>query len=128
MLGTDRAVVVHGQDGMDEVSLNGPTDATLVSEGCVTELRWTPEQFGLPRCRREDLTVEGPEESAAVIRAVLRGQRGPARDVVVANAAAGLWTAGRVPSLVTGVEIAAEVIDSGAASRLLERLAECSHR
>jgi len=128
MLGTDRAVVVHGQDGMDEVSLNGPTDATVVSEGRVAELRWTPDQLGLPRCRREDLTVEGPEESAAVIRAVLRGERGPARDVVLANAAAGLWTAGRVPSLATGVETAAGAIDSGAAACVLERLVACSHR
>jgi len=128
MLGTDRAVVVHGQDGMDEVSLSGPTDATLVSEGRVAELRWTPEQFALPRCRREDLTVEGPEQSAALIRGVLAGQRGPARDVVLANAAAGLWTAGRVPSPAAGVDVAANAIDCGAAALLLERLVARSNR
>jgi len=128
MLGIDRAMVVHGQDGMDEVSLSGPTDATLVSEGRVAELRWTPEQFGLPRCRREDLTVEGPEQSAAVIRALLDGQRGPPRNMVVANAAAALWTVGRVPSLAACVEAAAEAIDCGAAALVLERLVECTHR
>jgi len=128
MLGTERAAVVHGQDGMDEVSLSAATDVTLVAEGQRTELRWTPEEFGLPRCRREDLLVDGPEQSAATILAVLKGQRGPARDMVVANAAAALWTVGRVPSLPAGVDAAAEALDSGSAALLLERLVNSTHR
>jgi anthranilate phosphoribosyltransferase len=128
MLGTDRAVVVHGQDGMDEVSLSGPTDATVVSEGRVLEMQWTPEEFGLPRCSREELTVEGPGQSAAVIRTVLAGRPGPDRDMVVANAAAALWTTGRSPSLPACVGHAAKAIDSGAAALLLERLVECTNR
>jgi len=128
MLGADRAAVVHGQDGMDEVSLSGPTDVTLVADGQLTELSWTPEQFGLPHGRREDLVVEGPEQSAATILAILKGQRGPARDIVVANAAAALWTVGRVASLPAGVNAAAEAIDSGSAALLLQRLVDSTHR
>jgi anthranilate phosphoribosyltransferase len=128
MLGTQRAAVVHGGDGMDEVSLGGTTHVTLVSEGRLSELSWSPEEFGLPRWSREDLIVDGPEQSAAAIRAVLGGQRGAARDVIVANAAAALWVAGRGPSPSACVGPAAEAIDSGAAARLLDRLVDYSHR
>ncbi len=127
-LGIQRAAVVHGEDGMDEVSLGGATYVTLVSEGGLAELCWSPEEFGLPRWSREELTVDGPEQSAAMIRAVLGGQSGPARDVVVANAAAALWIAGRAPSLSACVGPAVEAIDSGAAALLLARLVEFSNR
>jgi anthranilate phosphoribosyltransferase len=134
MLGIQRAAVVHGEDGMDEVTLGGATHVTLVSEGRVLEMKWTPEEFGLPRCTREDLMVEGPEQSAAMIREVLEGQPGPARDIVVANAAAALWTAGRetesgtFSDLYGCVNAAVESIDCGAAARLLSRLVEYTNR
>ncbi len=128
MLGTQRAVVVHGEDGMDEVTLGGATHVSSVSEGRVRELRWTPEDFGLPRCLREQLTVKGPEHSAAMIRAVLEGQRGPARDVIVANAAAALWTAGRASAIAACVDAAAAALDRGAAASLLKQLVKATNR
>jgi anthranilate phosphoribosyltransferase len=128
MLGTDRAVVVHGEDGLDEVTLGGATFASDVRHQHVTPVQWTPEQFGLGRIAREPLLVAGPEESAATICAVLECRSGPARDIVIANAAAALWTAGRAESLLECAGVAAEAIDSAAARRLLSRLVEFTNR
>lgn len=124
LLGTRRAVVVHGLEGLDEVSLCGPTRAAQVSAGGVQWFQWEPADFGVPAQAMDDLVVEGPEHSAEVIRGVLGGQRGPTRDVVVLNAAAALWVAGRAGSLAACARLAAEAIDSGAARELLARLAE----
>jgi anthranilate phosphoribosyltransferase len=128
MLGVDRAVVVHGEDGLDEVTLGGRTQASEVCGRGVTPLQWTPEHFGLGRSGRETLLVAGPEQSAAVIRAILEGHRGPQRDVVVANAAAALWTAGVAGSLLECAGLAAEAIDNGAARRLLRQLVDYTNR
>lgn len=128
LLGTRRAVVVHGEDGMDEVTLSGATQATEVAGPRTQPLRWTPADFGLPPTPLEGLLVEGPAHSAAVIREVLRGQRGPARDIVLANAAAALWTAGRAGELLEAVGLACEAIDSGAAEGLLRRLVELTRQ
>jgi anthranilate phosphoribosyltransferase len=127
LLGTTRAVVVHGEDGLDEVTLNGPTHATEAAAGQLREFRWTPDDFGVENAPLDSLRVEGPEQSAALIRGVLDGRRGPARDIVVANAAAALWTVGRVSSVREGAALACERIDSGAARDLLKRLAARSH-
>jgi len=124
MLGTRRVLVVHGCDGLDEVTLGGPTDVTEAAEGTTRQFRWTPEDFGLERADMKSLSVEGPEQSAAVIRDLFAGKKGPARDVVVANAAAALWTAGRDDALAECTRLAAEVIDSGAVAELLARLVE----
>jgi anthranilate phosphoribosyltransferase len=124
LLGSKRSSVVHGSDGLDEVTLSGPTHVTETAGGRLDHFQWTPEDFGLPKADRADLQVSGPEESAAVIRGVLAGRTGPARDIVLANAAAALWTAGVVSTLREGVRRAAEAIDSGAAQDLLARLAE----
>lgn len=124
MLGTQRAVVVHGEDGLDEVTLNGPTRVLEITAGGSHEHRWTPADFGLEPAGLEALRVDGPDQSAAVIRQVLAGARGPARDIVVANAAAALWTAGRSDSLAECARQAAEALDSGAAETLLARLIE----
>ncbi len=134
MLGTRRAVVVHGSDGLDEVTLNGATLVTEVSrdeaaQGETTrDLLWSPADFGLREGPLDTLLVEGPEQSAAIVRGVLRGEPGPARDIVVANAAAALWTAGRESSLEAGARLAAEAIDSGAAQAILARLVDLSNR
>ena len=128
MLGVDRAVVVHGEDGLDEVTLGGTTLASVVCGEQITLLQWSPEQFGLSRTSRDTLLVEGPEESAAKIGKVLAGRRGPERDVVLANAAAALWTAGRSDSLTECAGMAAAAIDSGAARTLLHRLADYTNR
>ena len=127
LLGTTRAVVVHGDDGLDEVTLNGATQVSESAGGRLRHVRWCPADFGLQPSPLDGLTVEGPEQSAAIIRGVLSGQKGPARDIVVANAAAALWTAGRGEDLGTCARMAAEAIDCGAAKELLARLGRLSH-
>ena len=123
MLGTRRTVVVHGADGLDEVTLDGSTDATDVQGRRTYELRWTPQDFGLEPAGREAMLVEGPEQSAEIIRDILAGRPGPPRDIVVANSAAALWTAGKVATPIEGAALAVEAIRNGAARDLLSRLA-----
>ncbi len=121
-LGAERAWVVHGRDGLDELSTAG---ATLVAEwdgSTVRTFELTPEEAGLPRARLEDLTGGDPFHNAEAVRAVLAGVRGPLRDAVLLGAAGALIVAGRIRSLREGIAIAAESVDSGAAARALERL------
>jgi anthranilate phosphoribosyltransferase len=123
-LGTRRTLVVHGADRLDEVTL---ADVTKVTEAAGTQLRefeWTAADFGLPPAGRETMQVDGPRQSAEIIRAILDGHPGPPRDIVVANAAAALWTVGRSESLRECARLAAKAIDNGAARDLLARLAE----
>ncbi|MEX0675457.1 MAG: anthranilate phosphoribosyltransferase [Pirellulales bacterium] len=127
LLGTERSVVVQGEDGMDEVTLAGPTRVTLVTAGGMRNFSWTPADFGLSPAGLESLLVRGPEESAKMIADVLGGGAGAARDIVVVNAAAALWTAGRAESPRTCAEVAAAAIDTGAAKDLLKRLVELSN-
>ncbi|SRR5579883_2601789 len=121
-LGTRHALLVCGRDGLDEVSLSGPTLVREVKGNTVSSMEWTPDDFGLAPCRLDELRVDGPEESAAVIRAVLRGEEGPPRRVVLANAAAALLAAEKVASLPEGVETAVHAIESGRALRVLSDL------
>lgn len=125
-LGIHRAAVVHGSDGLDEATLSGPTFVQWIDSGRITEETWTPDDFGLPTARIEDLRVNGPRESAERIRAIFAGDRGPNRDVVIANAAAALRVAGTVSSLRDGAARAATAIDSRAALRLLDDWARLS--
>ncbi len=118
-LGVTRAAVVTGSDGLDEVSLAGPTRVRWVEAGAVTLKAWDLDEFGLAPVRSADLRVSGPAESAARIRELLAGAPGPVRDTVLANAAAALLVAGRVASLAAGVRVASEAVDSGDASALL---------
>lgn len=122
-----RAVVVCGAGGLDEVSLWGETTAFVVEAGGLEGHQWSPETFGLPACGAQDLQVDSPQQSAAVIRGVLAGESGPARDIVLANTAAALFAAERAADLPAGVESAARAIDSGAAAETLERLIELSN-
>ena len=124
LLGVHRALVVHGADGLDEVTLDGTTYVTEASGGRLQHFQWQPADFGLEPAGRQTMLVSGPAESARVIREILHGRRGPPRDIVIANAAAALWTVGRSPSLAQCARQAAEAIDGGAASALLARLAE----
>lgn len=126
LLGTDRSVVVHGSDGLDEVTLSGSTEVAEAA-GQVRHFRWTPADFRLGSIHLASIQVTGPEQSASTIRGILAGQSGPARDIVVANAAAALWTAGKAPTPAAGAALAAESIDSSAASELLARLVARSH-
>ncbi len=127
LLGTHHAAVVTGQDGLDEVTITTLTDVTVVSPDKVSKRFWAPEDFGLQRHPIAALRVETVTESARVIRRVLSGHPGPARDVVIANAAAALWVCGRARSLAEGAMQAAEAIDSQKAARLLDALARLSH-
>ena len=123
------AVVVCGNNELDEVCLWGPTAAFLVTGESVTRADWEPRHFA-PACSVSvaDLVVSTPQESAAVIRDVLGGQPGPRREIVVANAAAALFAAERVSSVGEGAEQARAVLDNGKAATVLHKLADTSQR
>jgi len=127
MLGTTRSMVVSGEDGLGEVTLNGTTNVIQIEEAQQQEIHWTPEDFGLQRNTLEAIEVSGPAQSAAMVRGVLDGAAGPARDIVVLNAAAGLLVFGHSNEPRQAAERVAEAIDSGAAAELLQRLVVMSH-
>lgn len=122
-LGRQRAVVVCGNGELDEVSLWGETIAWIVKDGDLRQETWTAKSFGLSEIAVDDLKVSTPNESAAVIRDIFAGKPGPARDIVLANAAAALLVAEKAADLPTGVQLAAEAVDGGATRELLERFA-----
>lgn len=126
LLGAEHAVVVCGEDGLDEVTLAGCTHATLVTRDGLCEATWAPADFGIEAATLESLHVDDSEASAAMIRRVLDGIAGPPHDIVVINAAAALWTAGTASSLAECAQQAAMAIDSGAARDVLARLVEVS--
>jgi anthranilate phosphoribosyltransferase len=128
LLGTRRVLVIHGSDGLDEVTLRGPTHVVEATPGGLRPFDVAPEDFGLARSDLASIEIDGPQQSAALIRRVLAGQPGPARDIVVANAAAALWTAGRHDTLAVCARQACEAIQSGAAAELLARLVERTQR
>ena len=126
-LGHDRALVVHGEPGLDEISPCGPTHVAELRDGVVSTWQVTPGELGLEEVAPEDLAGGEPAENAAVVRAVLAGdERGAARTAVVINAAAAYYVAGRVESLAEGVAAAARALDSGAAAVVLDRLVHAS--
>jgi anthranilate phosphoribosyltransferase len=121
-LGAERAWVVHGSDGLDELTTTGPSKVAELDAGEVRTFEVTPEQAGLPRARLEDLKGADAETNADALRALLDGVRGPYRDIVLLNAAAALVIAGRADDLRGGVVRAVEAIDRGAAKAVLARL------
>lgn len=125
-LGITRAAVVTGSDGLDEVTLAGPTRVRWVESGRVSTEIWQPADFDLPLVEAAELRVSGPAESAAKLRAAFAGEPGPVRAVLLANSAAALRVAGRVSTLLEGVHVASEAIDSGSATRLLSHWANVS--
>ena len=128
-LGHDRAMVVHGAPGMDEVSPCGATRVAELREGRVSGYEVTPADFGIEPVAPGALAGGEPEENAAVVRAVAEGrERGPARSAVLVNAAAAFVVADRADSLRDGVAAAADAIDSGAAGGVLEKLVQVSRR
>jgi anthranilate phosphoribosyltransferase len=127
-LGTFRAFVVHGADGLDEISNTGESQIAEVHEGVVRSSRVRPEDFGMPRAAIGDLQGGDREENARIIRQVLGGETGPRRDIVLMNAAAALVVGGKAQDLKDGVGLAAASIDSGAAAAKLARLVELSQR
>ncbi len=121
-LGAEHALVVHGEDGLDEITTTGPTRVAEVRDGEVRLSTLSPESLGLPRATLADLAGGTPEENAATMERVLAGEKGPLADVVAANAGAALYVAGRAESLPAGVEAARAVLASGAAAAKLDEL------
>jgi len=126
-LGAERAMVVHAEDGLDEISTTAPTLIAEAVGGEVTTRTVRPEDFGLVRARLEDFAVAGPEDSARRIREVLAGRKGPDRDIVVLNAAAALAVAGKADDIAAAFALAERSIDSGAAAAALDKLVELSN-
>ena len=121
-LGSERAWLVHGSDGLDEITTTGPTRVVELNAGAITEFEITPEDAGLPRARAEDLKGGDPAHNAAALQAVLGGARNAYRDIAVLNAAGALVVAGRAANLREGAGIAQHALDSGAAEVTLRKL------
>jgi anthranilate phosphoribosyltransferase len=121
-LGCDHVWVVHGHDGLDELTTTGSTDVAEVKDGSVTVFEITPADAGLPPAKLSDLKGGDAKYNAVALRAVLDGQKGPFRDIVLLNAAAALIVGDKAPNLIEGVRMATASIDSGGAKRALDAL------
>jgi anthranilate phosphoribosyltransferase len=121
-LGLRSGFVVHGSDGLDEITTTGPTLAFEIRNGAVTRRTFTPEDFGVARASAEELRGGERDANCAIVLSVLSGARGPQRDIVLVNAAAALVAAGKAHDLREGVALAAQSIDSGAAMRKVQQL------
>jgi anthranilate phosphoribosyltransferase len=124
MLGRRRALVVHGHDGLDEITITGPTRIAEARDGAVRTYEVTPEEFGLPRATLAEIAGGDAAENAGIIRGILDGAKGRKRDVVLLNAAAALVAADRADHLKDALPLAVEAIDSGAAAVKLDALAK----
>lgn len=122
MLGLRRALVVHGLDGLDEITITGPTRIAEVRDGNIRSYEVTPEEFGMERATLQDISGGDAAENAAIIREILDGNKSARRDVVLLNAAAALVAAGKAGHLGDAIPLAARSIDSGSAARKLETL------
>jgi anthranilate phosphoribosyltransferase len=119
-LGVKNAMVVFGNDGLDEISMSSPTTLCEVKNGWLRSYEITPEQFGFKRCTKEELVGGTPAENAVFLRSVLNGEKGAKRDAAVLNAAAALYISGKYESINDTIKIAEDIIDSGKAMRKLE--------
>lgn len=126
-LGVKRGMVVYGQDKLDEISLSAPTSVCEFRDGTYKSYEICPEDFGLKRCKKEELVGGTPGENAEITRSILMGEKGPRRDVVLMNAGAALYIAGKAESLAEGIKLAAELIDSGAALQKLEEFIKATN-
>ena len=127
-LGVKRGMVVYGQDKLDEISLSAPTTVCEINDGWFKTYTITPEEFGFTRCTKDELKGGTPEENAQITKDLLNGAKGPKRDAVLMNAGASLYIGGKAESLAEGIKLAAELIDSGAALKTLEKFIEVSNR
>lgn len=124
VLGVRHAMVVHGLDGLDEITITAPTRVAEVHNGAVRTYEVTPEEFGISRASLADISGGDAAENAGIIREILEGKKSPKRDVVLLNAAAALVVAGKTDHLSNGVVQAAKSIDSGAAAEKLRALVQ----
>ena len=121
-LGCRRGFVVHGSDGMDEITLTGPTLVAAISGGTIEVQTIEPQQFGFECCQLEELQGGDAEQNAAIVTAILAGEKGPKRDIVVLNGAYALLAAGLVPGVDAGIELLQKVLDNGKAQATLDAL------
>ena len=127
-LGVKRALVVYGTDGLDEISLSAPTKICEVKDGTFTSYEITPEQFGLTRCKKENLVGGTPAENAQITYDILAGKPGPKRDAVLMNAGAAIYMAGKEETIQDGIDMASNMIDSGKAAAQLEKFVKLSNQ
>jgi anthranilate phosphoribosyltransferase len=125
-LGAARALVVHGSDGLDELTTTGPSSAALLADGEVRSLRIDPTDYGLALVKPESLQGGDPVRNAEILRAILSGEPGPGREIVLLNAAGAIWASGAVPDLAEGLVRARASIDSGRAVLSLEALVKAT--
>jgi anthranilate phosphoribosyltransferase len=126
-LGVKKALVVYGQDKLDEISVSAPTSVCEIKNGKILDYIIKPEDFGFERCSKKDLVGGDPNFNANITKSILNGNKGPKRNAVVINAAAGLYVAGKVKSLNEGVLMAEELIDTGKAKKQLELFIKLSN-
>ena len=127
-LGVERGMVVYGMDKLDEISMSCDTKICEIKDGWYKTYIIKPEDFGFERCTKEDLVGGTPEENAKITRDILAGAEGPKTNAVLLNAGASLYIAGKADSFKAGVELAKELIKSGAATSTLEKIIEVSNR
>ncbi len=127
-LGSVHALVVHGEDGLDEIALAAATQLSEWKDGELRTHRMTPEEFGLPRCREGDLDGGDRDAAASIIRGIVAGASGPRADIAVLNAAAAIYVGGQAPSIAAGIRVAQESIRSGRARQKLAQLIEFTNR
>ena len=125
-LGVKRAMVVYGEDGLDEISLSSSTQICEIHDGHYTCYKITPEQFGFERCLKEELVGGTPQENAKITLDILKGQKGPQRDAVLMNAGAAIYIGGKAQDLQEGIAIARQMIDEGKALKKLEDFIQAS--
>ena len=127
-LGSKHVMIVHGSDGLDELTLSGPSMVAELKNGEILEYQVEPGEFGLMRCELKDLRADTSEQSRLRLLSVLDGEPGPARDIVLFNAGAAIYTADIAPSLADGVTMAREALDSGKARQKLDQLVALSRQ
>ena len=127
-LGVKRGMVVYGQDKLDEIFLSSPTKVCEIRDGWFKSYVIRPEDFGFETCSKEELKGGTPEENARITRGILQGEKGPKRNAVLMNAGAALYIGGKAESLKEGIELAAQLIDTGKALETLEKFIELSNR
>jgi anthranilate phosphoribosyltransferase len=127
-LGSSRALVVHGADGLDEVTITDVTHYASLENGQVTEGQLTPEDAGVNRGRLADIKGGSAGDNAEALKRLFGGEKGPYRDIVLLNAGAALMVSGRAKDVKEGVNLAAQALDGGAAKQKLDQLITASNR
>ncbi|WP_312653182.1 anthranilate phosphoribosyltransferase [Aminipila sp.] len=127
-LGVNNGMVVYGNDGLDEISVSDITTVCEIRDGIISEYEISPENFGLQRCKKQDLLGGTPMENAEITKNILLGEKGPKREAVILNSAAALYIAQQVESIKEGIEMAEKMLNTGMAMKQLEKFITLSNR